>query len=734
MPEYKLTLTIEGKDAATSALEKAQKALGALGKEFTTTETSSKGASKGIAGVIGDAIGISPAMLTAAGALGGMAVELRRVISAAAEAEVVDAKLNAVIKSTGGVAGVTKEAIDNYAKEMVRLAGVEDDVYKTAASVMLTFTKIGDNVFPDAMKAALDMTTVMGGDLQSAVVQLGKALNDPIEGVTALRRVGVSFNDAQMDVIKSLVASNDLLGAQKMILKELQTEFGGAAEAAGSTFTGQVSKLKATLGELEESLGAMLIPTLTRFVELMNEGIDTAMLLATSQDMVDAALKQHGADVLKTSASYQDYLAEMTRSYVAAGKLNDTQRDEILTALKSQEAIEGLTQKYGELDVSKMYDLWATGKVTDAEADLFFNQRQAIPVLNDFIRSNNLVAESQFDVSKYTANTTQSFKDELEAALPLDIAIQSTAKDATKLVKDGVIPLDIALQELSKTVQNDAYIQGALKKQLEGLLSLVNGSLGPAFDEYTQQHKDLAGEIEYLDNLVRQYGNLSYLTPEQQAELQTLTGKLSDAKDRMNELEKAYADAGKRMMFNMLIQAASVDGLTAQEVGSLAEIAKQWGLVDEKTAAVTKAISENINDLQTGNLDDLIAKLLEIMGLPDTKKISVEITEYYRKVQEQTRRGKGGETEYASGGEVFAGVPSLAGEYAFTRPEYFIPATNGYMLTKQDAQEALVGKAGKNSSPINQTININAPGTNPFTTRQAAKNGILDAARAAGMK
>ena len=62
---------------------------------------------------------------------------------------------------------------------------------------MLTFTGVGKDVFPQAIQTVLDMSQALGQDLKSSTVQLGKALNSPIDGITALSRVGVSFTDAQ---------------------------------------------------------------------------------------------------------------------------------------------------------------------------------------------------------------------------------------------------------------------------------------------------------------------------------------------------------------------------------------------------------------------------------------------------------------------------------------------------------------------------------------------------------
>jgi hypothetical protein len=121
-----------------------------------------------------------------------------------------------------------------------------------AQAQLLTFTKLGSETFPRATEAVLDLATKMGGDLRGAVVQVGKALQDPVQGITALTRSGIQFSDAQKAMIKELVQTGDLLGAQKIILKELETQFGGSAKAARDTLGGALQGLSNAFGDLLE--------------------------------------------------------------------------------------------------------------------------------------------------------------------------------------------------------------------------------------------------------------------------------------------------------------------------------------------------------------------------------------------------------------------------------------------------------------------------------------------------
>lgn len=189
------------------------------------------------------------------------------ILNEAMEAQTGMAQLEAVIKSTGGAAGMTAEELTKMADELSQVTRFSDDAIIGGENLLLTFTNIGQDVFPDATKAILDMSTAMNQDLKSSAIQLGKALNDPIEGIGALSRVGVQFTDEQKNMIESLVKMGDIAGAQKIILEELNKEFSGSAEAAGQTFAGQLDILKNSLNNVKEGIGMALLPVLNELGE-----------------------------------------------------------------------------------------------------------------------------------------------------------------------------------------------------------------------------------------------------------------------------------------------------------------------------------------------------------------------------------------------------------------------------------------------------------------------------------
>lgn len=191
----------------------------------------------------------------------------------------------AVIKSTGGAAGVSAEQVSSYADSIEKATGVEAEGIIQGENMLLTFTNLkngvgeGNDIFNQATDIMTDMSVAMGTDTSKTAVQLGKALNDPIKGISALSKVGVTFTDQQKAQIKAMVEAGDVAGAQKIILAELNKEFGGSAEAFGDTTAGKVQKLKNLFGDFQEELASRLLPVITKVADWLADKIPAASAL-----------------------------------------------------------------------------------------------------------------------------------------------------------------------------------------------------------------------------------------------------------------------------------------------------------------------------------------------------------------------------------------------------------------------------------------------------------------------
>lgn len=195
---------------------------------------------------------------------------LQSSVAAAEESNRVNAQLESVLKSTGGAAGVTADQARNLASALQLTTRFSDEQVLSVENLLLTFTRIGKDIFPEATKAVLNMSTAMGQDTKSSAIQLGKALQDPIAGLTALRRVGVAFTDDQQKLIKNLVESGRGMEAQRMILAELNKEFGGSAENL-TNYEKTMRRLQVAADETKETIGNIVVGGLIKLSEWFDE-------------------------------------------------------------------------------------------------------------------------------------------------------------------------------------------------------------------------------------------------------------------------------------------------------------------------------------------------------------------------------------------------------------------------------------------------------------------------------
>jgi len=205
------------------------------------------------------------------GLIGGAAViaGFKKVISITNKQIKVETQLNAVLKSTQHAAGLTAEEVKKMAAELQKVTTFGDETILVAQNMLLTFKEIGKEVFPEATEAVLDMATAMDVDLKSASIMIGKVLNDPIANLSALARNGIQFTEVQKDMIKQLIATGQKMEAQKIILKELASEFGGSARAQAKTFAGIMKRISNRIGDMVEKVGNKLIPDLKKMGNVM---------------------------------------------------------------------------------------------------------------------------------------------------------------------------------------------------------------------------------------------------------------------------------------------------------------------------------------------------------------------------------------------------------------------------------------------------------------------------------
>ena len=342
------------------------------------------------------------ATLAAAGAF------FKKLIDETSAAQFAAAQLEAALKSTGNVAGQSVGELNAMAGALQDTTIFADDAVTAAQSLLLTFTKVGGDTFPRATKAIADVATAMGTDLKSATIQVGKALNDPIQGVTALARSGIQFSDAQKEMIKQMVETNRLADAQRLILSELETQFGGSAEAAGKTLGGAIERLKNSFGDLFEISGPAS-EGIVASIEFISKALKGLNFVLTSIRQSIQLIGLNAGVLFEEVKAFFTMSGDEYRGYMKILKAYEQEQELIILGLNAEET--------------------ATRKVATATSEAVSEKAQLLAL----DRQLNQLKPVKFDIERMTGTSTSM---PVQAALgPKPITFDKAKIDA--LLKPG---------------------------------------------------------------------------------------------------------------------------------------------------------------------------------------------------------------------------------------------------------------------------------------------------------
>jgi len=415
-------------------------------------------------------------------------------------------KLNAALIATSRYTPQVSDEMQKYASEMQKLTKFSDDQITAAQAILTTFTKIGTDTFPEVTEAAMNMSAMFGQDLQQSMIQLGTALNDPIQGVGRLRRIGISFTEEQKELIRALVEQNDLYGAQRVILDELQVEIGGTARAIGEEYAGRVAQLKNAFVDLKETMGFFMAESMTPMmpkIQSMVESIDGWLkvkreLIEVYEDLAKAGKKSieelSQAEIeatIKTLWRDKEKLEIRMKEIQATGTLNIEQKKQLIAygqliqkikELANKLAMEvqitdELREKYDFLAPPKKKDAELTGeiiKLTHTTTEEMEYLEQALGYVGNIIAGN---FAPNLTYGKYAL-------DQLDIALMnINLDLDDTAdkvKEFLQTYMAGIVAAQSITQEFSMTFEefSNAFNEWAL--QAEEKINRVTGitSLG----------------------------------------------------------------------------------------------------------------------------------------------------------------------------------------------------------------------------------------------------------------
>ena len=273
MAESNVKLRVDARDAV-NALQQTNRASQQLNNTLGKTEKRAATATGNI-----QRMGVS-FRTTAASivAITGAVTFLSRSLNVLGEREADAAALSNGLQKLGKGEAELKR-LQKAADELGKATLFNQEDFDAGFALLTSFTSIGVNSFERVAEAAADVAQITGQDVKSSLLQLAKALQDPVRGLTALSRSGTTFTDQQKEQIKALVESGKQLEAQDLILKEIETQYGNAARAAGSAgYAGSVDSLGESFRDFQERLARGVTPAvngtlaaLTDLFDLLNQ-------------------------------------------------------------------------------------------------------------------------------------------------------------------------------------------------------------------------------------------------------------------------------------------------------------------------------------------------------------------------------------------------------------------------------------------------------------------------------
>lgn len=225
-------------------------------------------------GGLGSSLGKIAGLVAAAFSVRAITNFAKESLAAAEGVQVANNRLDQIAKSMGIFGEQTQQVSDrlkSYAEANELTLATDAEVIKATQAKLLTFKELAGTAdeaggaFDRATQAAIDLAAAGFGTAETNAVQLGKALNDPIKGITALRRAGITFTESEKEKIAALVESGNLLEAQNVVLKAIETQVGGTAAATATAS----KRMALAFDNVKETVGAALMPAFASLAEAM---------------------------------------------------------------------------------------------------------------------------------------------------------------------------------------------------------------------------------------------------------------------------------------------------------------------------------------------------------------------------------------------------------------------------------------------------------------------------------
>lgn len=454
-----LSLLITAKDQATAVIAKVRSALGGTAQETdsfsknTDAATDSTDKFNTKAGLLRRTLSGLAGVLSAGFSL----LFLKKSADDADALDVQMRKLQATIKATGGAAGLTAAEIDDMARRLDEATLGSASGFRDAAAQLLTFKSIGRDAFETTLKLAQDLAATGFGTITQNAVQLGKALESPNEGLSALSRSGVTFSKEQKELIKSLVETGRQAEAQGLILEAVAGQVGGVAEAMGGGLAGAADLAGKKMTDLREVIGQKITPAMTIFFNGLANIVSILTKVASGSDEAGQSLNRFGG--------FAEGLARITgKAFLFIDRLS-----------RGIGALAAKIDALSNLDFAAIEAIEKAFDEDNAKAVDNYNQQieELRKSLDDLNNSSNVVVEPKVDV-----DAPLSELDKIEAAAG-DVLLK--------------------FQEWAAAGRNIEDVAAELRKLSDRDLADLKSALESAFDAGIDRTEELTKALESIN-------------------------------------------------------------------------------------------------------------------------------------------------------------------------------------------------------------------------------------------
>lgn len=187
--------------------------------------------------------------------LAGGGVVIAKAIGAFDQLNLSLAKTEAILKATGKQAQLTAGIVNEIAANVARktLANLEET--RPVAAGLLSFRGIDSSNLEEVLTLAQDVASTGFTDITNAGKLLGRAMEDPLANMDALRRVFIQLTPLQKEQVANFQNMGRGAEAAGVIFDVLRKKFGGVGEAQNTGLSGALDLLGQAWTELLESMG-----------------------------------------------------------------------------------------------------------------------------------------------------------------------------------------------------------------------------------------------------------------------------------------------------------------------------------------------------------------------------------------------------------------------------------------------------------------------------------------------